>query len=55
MDFYGHVDGILFRVQADKPPDKEMIEALHAMVRCVHKMKFTKPKNSQKWKNNYVR
>jgi hypothetical protein len=43
MDFYGHHNGIPFRVQADKPPDKETTAAIKKMVEVAHKMKF-KPK-----------
>lgn len=40
MDFYGYHNGIPFRVQADKPPDKETTEAIKKMVEVVYKMKF---------------
>lgn len=43
--YIGQVDGIPFRVRAAKKPDKETIDALHAMVKLVYKMKVPKKEN----------
>jgi hypothetical protein len=40
--YIGQVEGMPFRVRASKKPDKATIEALHAMVKLVYKMKVIK-------------
>jgi hypothetical protein len=52
MDFYGHQNGIPFRVQADKPPDKETTAAIKKMVEVAFKMKIKSKTDNNHAKRN---